>query len=40
LWLKFREGSYRIGTIAAREISGRFGFVARPLPPAGVEVCI
>jgi len=39
LWLKFREGSVRIGAIAAREISGRFGFVARPLPPAGEEVC-
>ena len=39
LWLKFREGSVRIGAIASREISGRFGFVARPLPPAGEEVC-
>jgi len=40
LWLKFREGRVRIGAIASREISGRFGFVARPLPPAGEEVCI
>ena len=39
LWLKFREGRVRIGAIASREISGRFGFVARPLPPAGEEVC-
>ena len=39
LWLKFREGSVRIGAIASREIPGRFGFIARPLPPAGEEVC-
>jgi len=39
LWLKFREGCVRIGAIASREIPGRFGFVARPLPPAGEEVC-
>jgi len=40
LWLKFREDRVRIGAIASREIPGRFGFVARPLPPAGEEVCI
>ena len=40
LWLKFREGCVRIEAIASREIPGRFGFIARPLPPAGEEVCI
>jgi len=40
LWLKFREDRVRIGAIASREIPGRFGFIARPLPPAGEEVCI
>lgn len=39
LWLKFREGRVKIGAIASREIPGRFRFIARPLPPAGEEVC-
>jgi hypothetical protein len=39
LWLKFRESRVKIDAIASREIPGRFGFIARPLPPAGEEVC-
>jgi hypothetical protein len=40
LWLIFREGRVKINAIASREIPGRFGFIARPQPPAGEEVCI
>ena len=40
LWLIFREGRVKINAIVSREIPGRFGFIARPLPPAGEEVCI
>ena len=39
LWLKFRESRVKIDAIASREIPGRFGFIARPQPPAGEEVC-
>lgn len=39
LWLKFREYRVKVEPIAAREAPGRFGFVARPEPPAGEEVC-
>jgi hypothetical protein len=39
LWLKFRDSNVRIEPIASREAGGRFGFVARPDPPAGEEVC-
>jgi hypothetical protein len=39
LWLIFREGRVKINAIASREIPGRFGFIARPQPPAGEEVC-
>ena len=39
LWLKFRETGVKIEPIASREVAGRFGFVARPEPPAGEEVC-
>lgn len=38
-WLIFRDGRVKIESIASREIPGRFGFIARPLPPAGEEVC-
>lgn len=40
LWLKFRESNIRVEPIASRDAAGRFGFVARPEPPAGEEVCI
>jgi hypothetical protein len=39
LWLKFRASNVRIEPIASREAPGRFGFVARPDPPVGEEVC-
>lgn len=39
LWLKFREANVRIEPIASREAAGRFGFIARPEPPAGEEAC-
>ena len=39
LWLKFQEARVRVEPIAAREAPGRFGFVARPEPPLGEEVC-
>ncbi len=39
LWLKFREASVKIEPIASREVAGRFGFVSRPVQPAGQEEC-
>ena len=39
LWLKFRDSNIGIEPIAFRECAQRFGFVARPEPPAGEEVC-
>ena len=39
LWLKFHETRVRVEPIAAWEAPGRFGFVARPEPPMGEEVC-
>lgn len=39
LWLRFHDSNVRVGSIASREAGGRLGFVARPEPPAGEEVC-
>jgi hypothetical protein len=39
MWLKYRESNLKIEPIPAREVPQRFGFVARPEPPAGEEVC-
>ena len=39
LWLKFRDSCVRVEPIASREAPGRFGFVVRPDPPPGEEVC-
>jgi len=39
LWLKFSDHRIKVEPIASRKIAGRFGFVARPEPPAGEEVC-
>lgn len=39
LWLSYRDASIRVEPIASRQVAGRFGFVARPEPPAGEEVC-
>ena len=39
IWLKWRDASLKIGTINSRDVPRRFGFVPRPEPPAGEEVC-
>lgn len=39
MWLKYRDSRVRIEPIASSAAAGRFGFVARPDPPVGEEVC-
>ena len=39
LWLGFRAPGIKIGPIASRDVAGRFGFVPRPVQPAGQEEC-
>jgi hypothetical protein len=39
LWLRFRGAGVRIGPIRSQTVAQRFGFRARPEPPAGEEVC-
>ncbi|HSE01816.1 MAG TPA: DUF2946 family protein [Burkholderiales bacterium] len=39
LWLRFRGAGVRVGPIRAETVARRFGFCARPEPPAGEEVC-
>jgi hypothetical protein len=39
LWLKLGDSSLKVEPIASRDVTRRFGFVARPEPPAGEEVC-
>ena len=39
LWLKFHGPGVRIEPIVSGDVPRRFGFVARPEPPAGEEVC-
>lgn len=39
LWLKFHETPVRIEAILSAAVPGRFGFVARPVQPAGQEQC-
>jgi len=39
LWLKFGGSRIRIEPIVSSDVPHRFGFVARPEPPAGEEVC-
>jgi hypothetical protein len=39
LWLKYRGAATRVDVIAAADVPHRLGFVARPVPPAGEEVC-
>lgn len=39
LWLKYRDSILKLEAIASRDVPRRFGFVARPEPPAGEEVC-
>jgi hypothetical protein len=40
LWLKFRGAGVRVAPIRSETVAQRFGFRARPEPPAGEEVCI
>ena len=39
LWLRFRAASVRVEPIRSGTVAQRFGFRARPEPPAGEEVC-
>ena len=39
LCLKFRGAGVRVGPIRSQTVAQRFGFRARPEPPAGEEVC-
>lgn len=39
LWLRFHDSNVRVDPIERKDIGGRFGFVARPEPPPGEEVC-
>lgn len=39
LWLRFRGASVRVEPIRSGTVAQRFGFRARPEPPAGEEVC-
>ena len=39
LWLRFRGAGVRVLPIRSETVSQRFGFCARPEPPAGAEVC-
>lgn len=39
LWLEFHEDQIRVEPILASDVPGRFGFVARPVQPAGQEEC-
>jgi hypothetical protein len=39
LWLRFRGAGVRIGPIRSQTVAQRFGFRARPEPPAGEDVC-
>lgn len=39
IWLKFGDANVRIAPIRAGDVPERFGFVARPMQPAGQEEC-
>lgn len=39
LWLRFRGAGVRVSPIRSETVAQRFGFCARPEPPAGEEVC-
>jgi hypothetical protein len=39
LWLRFRGAGVKVGPIRSETMAQRFGFCARPEPPAGEEVC-
>ncbi len=39
LWLRFRGAGVKIGPIRSETVAQRFGYCARPEPPAGDEAC-
>ncbi|MGH8703357.1 MAG: DUF2946 family protein [Burkholderiales bacterium] len=39
LWLRFRGAGIKVGPIRSETVAQRFGYWARPEPPAGEEVC-
>jgi hypothetical protein len=39
MWLRFSDSNVKIEPIGSREAGSRFGFVTRPEPPTGEEVC-
>lgn len=39
LWLRFRGAGVKVGPLRSDSVAQRFGFCARPEPPAGEEVC-
>jgi hypothetical protein len=39
LWFRFRDGRVRIEPVRSGEVPARFGFVPRPVQPAGQEAC-
>ncbi len=39
MWLGYREANVKIEPIRSAEVSRRFGFIARPVQPAGQEEC-
>ena len=39
LWLRFRGAGVKVGSMRSETVAQRFGFRARPEPPAGEEVC-
>lgn len=39
MWLKYRDASLKIEPVSSRDVPRLFGFVTRPEPPAGEEVC-
>lgn len=39
LWLRFHDGNVKVEPIRSAAVPQRFGFVARPVQPAGEEEC-
>lgn len=39
LWFRYRGHAVPVAAIASTDVAGRFGFVQRPVPPAGQEEC-
>jgi hypothetical protein len=39
VWLRFHDSNIKVEPVPMRQVAGRFGFVSRPEPPDGEEVC-